>query len=98
MDVNIEPADEAAPAMRHERLMRSQMPSVKQQKAATVYILLPLLFLAVALLGGLRFAAADNAFIFLKPALVCLVFAALTLILYFRAGLIALDGWFAQDL
>ncbi|MEJ7622837.1 MAG: hypothetical protein WKF34_02485 [Pyrinomonadaceae bacterium] len=58
-----------------------------------LYIVIPLLFLTVTLLGGLRLGAADGAFIFLKPALIALVFAALTLVLYFRSAFIELDGW-----
>lgn len=61
------------------------------------YIFLPLFFLTVALLGGLRFGAADGAFIFLKPPLVCLIFATLLIILFFRAHLITLDGWFSES-
>ncbi len=61
------------------------------------HIILPLIFLAVTLLGGLRLGALDNAFIFLKPALVCLVFAALSLVLFFRSGMIAMDGWLGED-
>lgn len=60
------------------------------------YIFLPLLFLTVALLGGLRLNAADNAFIFLKPALICLIFACVLLILFFRANLLKLEGWFSE--
>lgn len=60
------------------------------------YIFLPLIFLTVALLGGLRLSAEDNAFLFLKPALVCLIYATLLLILFFRAGLLKLDGWFSE--
>jgi hypothetical protein len=52
----------------------------------------------VALLGGLRLGSADNAFIFLKPALVCLVFAALTVVLFFRSGLISVEGWLSETL
>lgn len=77
----------------------------KNQKAKTpnqtanqkIYLLLPLLFLTVALLGGLRFAAPTNDFLFLKPALVSLVFGAILLVLFFRAQLIKLDGWFSED-
>ncbi len=60
------------------------------------YIFLPLLFLTVALLGGLRLNAADNAFIFLKPALVCLIYAVVLIVLFFRADLIRFDGWFSE--
>jgi hypothetical protein len=62
------------------------------------YIILPAIFLTVALLGGLRLGSADNAFIFLKPALVCLVFAALTVVLFFRSGLISVEGWLSETL
>ncbi len=61
------------------------------------YVLLPLLFLTVALLGGLRLNTADNAFVFLKPALICLVFASVLLLLFFRADLLKLDGWFSEE-
>lgn len=67
------------------------------QTAYRPYILLPSIFLAVALLGGLRLGAVDNAFIFLKPALVCLVFAALTMVLFIRSALIPLDGWLSEN-
>ena len=76
---------------------KTQRPKAKDQRPALVYLILPFIFLAVTLLGGLRFGALDNAFIFLKPALVCLVFAAVLLILYFRSGLVRLDGWFDED-
>ncbi len=67
------------------------------QKVYLRYIVLPFVFLTVALLGGLRLSAADASLIFLKPALLCLIFAAIMLALFFRAGLIRLDGWFADD-
>jgi hypothetical protein len=56
-------------------------------------LLLPVVFLLVTLLGGLRLAAADNAFLFLKPPLICLVLAAVVMVLMFRGGLIDLEGW-----
>ncbi|MEO6654477.1 MAG: hypothetical protein ABIO36_00190 [Pyrinomonadaceae bacterium] len=71
--------------------------NVKDQQSALTYVLLPFVFLTVTLLGGLRLGAVDNAFIFLKPALVCLVFAAASLVLFFRSGLITLDGWFSNE-
>lgn len=67
------------------------------QKAHLPYIILPAIFLAATLLGGLRLGAVDNAFIFLKPALVCLVFAALTLVLFIRSGLISINGWLSEN-
>ena len=78
-------------------LAKAQTPKAKDQKPSVVYVILPLIFLTVTLLGGLRFGALDNAFVFLKPALVCLVFAAVLMILYFRVGIVRLDGWFDED-
>jgi hypothetical protein len=61
------------------------------------YVFLPLIFLTVALLGGLRIGIEKSEFVFLKPALICLVFGAILLVLFFRAKLIVLDGWFSED-
>jgi hypothetical protein len=61
-----------------------------------VYLLLPAIFLLVTLLGGLRLAAADNAFIFLKPPLIALVFASVLMVLYFRSSLLLVGGWFSD--
>jgi len=60
------------------------------------YLLLPMIFLVVTLLGGLRLGAADNAFVFLKPPLVCLVLAAFILVSIVRSHLILLDGWLSR--
>ena len=65
--------------------------------ASVIYLVLPAVFLTATLLGGLRLGATDNAFIFLKPALICLVFAAVTLVLFVRSGMIAVDGWLASE-
>ena len=70
--------------------------SQNNNQAFLNYIILPLIFLTVTLIGGLRLALADNAFIFLKPELICLIFASVLLILYFRAKLIQLEGWFSD--
>lgn len=61
------------------------------------YIFAPVIFLTVALLGGLRLEMPDNNFLFLKPALICLIFAAVLLVLFVRAGLVKFDGWFSED-
>ena len=60
------------------------------------YLFLPGIFLTVALLGGLRISGEDGAFVFLRPALVCLIFAAILLVLFARAGVMRLDGWFSE--
>jgi len=62
-----------------------------------LYIFLPCVFLTVALLGGLRLSSADNSFIFIKPPLFCLIFAVIMLVLFLRAGLIKLNGWFSEN-
>lgn len=80
--------DQLAIAQRADRSI-----AAVSEAGSLTYIVLPATFLSVALLGGFRLNATDNSFVFLKPALVCLVFAALTLVLFFRSGLIAIDGW-----
>ena len=61
------------------------------------YFVLPAIFLTVTLLGGLRIASVDGAFIFFRPALICLIFAAILLVLFARAGVLRLDGWFSES-
>lgn len=61
------------------------------------YLVLPLIFLTVALLGGLRIAGDDGAFVFFRPALVCLIFAAILLVIFARSGVFRLDGWFSES-
>lgn len=68
-----------------------------RQKSIGLYLLLPFIFLSVTLLGGLRLASPDNAFVFLKPALLCLIFALVLLVLFIRGGLIAIDGWISEE-
>lgn len=70
---------------------------VVSQSAVRDYLLLPFIFLTVTLLGGLRLAETTNAFLFFRPALVCLIFAAILIVLFFRARLIQLDGWFSES-
>jgi len=54
------------------------------------YVVLPFLFLTVALLGGLRVSGDDHAFVFLPPSLITLILAVLLLLLFVRGGLIDL--------
>ena len=61
------------------------------------YVLLPFLFLTVALFGGLRLAGTDGSFVFLKPALLCLILASIMLALFFRSGLISIGGWLTDE-
>ncbi len=67
------------------------------RKVQGTYLVLPIVFLLVTLLGGLRLGSVDNAFIFIKPELICLIFSAVLMILFFRAGLLSLEGWFSDE-
>ena len=67
------------------------------QSAIRNYLLLPFVFLTIALLGGLRVGGKENDFLFFKPHLICLVFAAILLALFFRAGLIKINNWFSEE-
>lgn len=79
-------------------MIRAKPRRVKETEVTWIScILLPAIFLLVTLLGGFRLGATDGAFIFLKPALVCLVFAALTLVLYTRSGMIDIGGWISEE-
>ena len=77
-------------------VLQRQKPKTKDPKPRLIYLILPFIFLAVTLIGGLRLDAVDDAFVFLKPPLICLVFASVLLILFFRSGLMSLDGWFSE--
>ncbi len=77
-----------------EKQIRNPKSQIRDQK---IYLLLPFIFLTVTLLGGWRLSSPDNAFIFWRPALFCLISAAILMILFFRAGLISVEGWFSED-
>lgn len=85
--------DEQISTARHEK----QISKSGNQKSFLQYIFLPFIFLTAALLGGLRINAADAAILFLKPPLVCLIFASVLLVLFLRAYLIRLSGWFSES-
>ncbi len=78
-----------------------QQPAVSnpqsRNRALVSYVVLPLFFLTVALLGGLRVSADDRAFIFLPPPLITLVLAVLLMLLFVRGGLIDLRKWIAAN-
>lgn len=81
--------------------IKDQRPKTKDQRPKTKtqiqYLLLPIIFLTVTLLGGWRLSLEDNAFVFLKPPLVCLIFAVMLLAIFLRVRLIRLEGWFSED-
>lgn len=61
------------------------------------FILLPMLFLTVALLGGLRVDAETRAFVFIAPPLITLVLAVLLLSLFTRGHLIEPGRWIGSE-
>ena len=94
----------ATAANRKPQLTKIEVPLTQEDKGKTAgqksflqYLVLPWIFLTVTLLGGLRFGETDSAFLFLAPPLVCLIFAAILLLLFFRAGLIQIEGWFSES-
>jgi hypothetical protein len=61
------------------------------------FILLPALFLTVALLGGLRISAEGHAFVFVAPPLITLLLAILLILLFVRGRLVEFNRWVASD-
>src|SRR5262245_30941699 len=80
-----------------DSITQMSRPPETTRRAYLVYLYVPVIFLTSALLGGLRFSSADGSFIFLKPSLVCLIFAAMLMVLFARAKLIQINSWFAED-
>lgn len=68
-----------------------------RNEALLSYWVLPLIFLTVALLGGLRVSAEDRAFVFFPPPLITLVLAVLLMLLFVRGRLIELRMWTSAD-
>ncbi|MBA2378056.1 MAG: hypothetical protein H0V76_00610 [Blastocatellia bacterium] len=75
-----------------------ELKTTSHQRHYVRYFLLPIIFLTVTLLGGLRISGVDGSLIFLKPALLCLIFASILLALFFRGGMINLSGWIDESL
>ena len=67
------------------------------QRAFVHHVLLPVVLLTVALLGGLRMAAGTGAFLFVAPPLVTLVLAGLLMSLFVRGGLVRPGSWVRGD-
>ncbi len=68
-----------------------------RNRALVSFWVLPIIFLTVALLGGLRVSSEDHAFIFLPPPLITLVLAVLLLLLFVRGGLLELRSLVAGN-
>lgn len=67
--------------------------SRERQRAVVLHILLPMSFLLVTLFGGIRFEGVSGEVMYLRPALLYLMFGAALTGLFFVAGLIRFDGW-----
>ncbi len=61
------------------------------------YILLPMIFLSVALLGGLRIDFETKAFLFVPPPLITLILSVLLMILFVRGHAIEPQQWVRSD-
>ena len=81
----------------HEPLQNVKPTEAEKRRSYTQYVYLPIVFLTSALLGGLRFSATDRTFIFLKPSLVCLIFAAMLMVLFAKAHLVRVSSWFSEE-
>jgi hypothetical protein len=57
------------------------------------YVIVPLLFLTVALLGGVRFAPETSDLRFLPPQLVSLILGAFAMLLFVRGGLVLVSDY-----
>jgi hypothetical protein len=68
-----------------------------KNRALLRYILLPTIFLAVALLGGLRIDAESRAFVFVPPPLITLILSVLLMILFVRGHAVELRQWVKSD-
>lgn len=62
------------------------------------FVVLPILFLTVALLGGLRVGSENRTFIFVAPPLVTLLLAVLLVLLLVRGHLIRFHQWVGNRL
>ena len=89
--------DEEITIASERQIAQVEMSPNQRTAAYKHYIFLPLLFMTVTLLGGLRIGLANGEFLFVRPALVCLVFAAILMVLFVRARLIDFDGWFSES-
>lgn len=73
------------------------MSDASRNRALVRFVLLPLLLLTVALLGGLRVSQDDHAFIFIAPPLVTLILSVLLMLLFVRGHLVELRAWVRSD-
>ena len=68
-----------------------------KNRALVRHLLLPTVFLTVALLGGVRVSAGTGALLFVPPPLVTLLMATMLLSLFVRGGALRVSSWLSAD-
>jgi hypothetical protein len=68
-----------------------------RNQALLRFVVLPTIFLSVALLGGLRVAPETHDLIFIAPPLITLILALLLMTLFIRGRLLLLSRWISAD-
>ncbi|HWS99143.1 MAG TPA: hypothetical protein VN256_02650 [Pyrinomonadaceae bacterium] len=68
-----------------------------RNRALVRYILLPMIFLTVALLGGLRIDLETKVFLFYPPPLITLIFSVMAMILIVRGRAVEVDKWLGAE-
>jgi drug/metabolite transporter superfamily protein YnfA len=68
-----------------------------RNRALVRYILIPMVFMIVALLGGLRIDAESHFFVFVPPPLITLILSLLLMILFVRGHAIEWRSWIRSD-
>lgn len=66
-------------------------------RALLRHVLLPTIFLTVALLGGVRVEAETKALLFVPPPLVTLILASMLVVLFARGGALRVGRWLSAD-
>ncbi|HEX3559010.1 MAG TPA: hypothetical protein VHU19_07390 [Pyrinomonadaceae bacterium] len=67
-------------------------------RALVRHVLLPTIFLTVALTGGVRVVAETGALVFVPPPLVTLILALMLLSLFLRGGAVVVGAWLSAEL
>jgi hypothetical protein len=68
-----------------------------RNRALLRFVALPIIFLTVALLGGLRISAEDRVFVFVAPPLITLLLALMLVVLFVRGQLLNLRHWLSSE-
>src|ERR1051326_5420583 len=68
-----------------------------RNRALSRHVLLPTIFLTVALLGGVRVTAGEGALVFVPPPLVALVLAVMLLALFVRGRAVVVGAWLSAE-